>query len=355
MTRQPLFNWVLGLGRWWGTAVEVHLLVLIASVAILMATHHTPQLGFILLSIGLVSLAIHEVAHISVALRLGGSYDRIVLGPVGGLTTPEVADDPEPQVLVALAGPTAHLCLVIAAMSGLVFQGAGEVLSLLNPLTAWGQLVVSDPMGLTIVKATLAVNWLLFLLNMLPAYPFDGATAVRSLLWPMVGRRTAHVVTSRVAQAFAAALLFCGLYVATLLHGSSLVWGAMIMLSLFLAVSAQRDLYNMSLLDFDNLDDTLPTLDLDADEDEDEWLREDPTQMVLVEQHYDQLRERYERKRKAQEDYEDARVDDILARLHHDGIDHISQEDQAFLKRASRRYRDRRRDRQPEGGEFSDQ
>lgn len=353
MTRQPLFNWVVGLGRWWGTAVEVHLLVLLAAVAILMATPAVPHLGFVLVGVGLASLAIHELAHIAVASRLGGSYDRIVIGPAGGLTGPTIADDPEPQVLVALAGPTSHLCLVIAAMSGLVFQGASEVLSLLNPVTAWGEFVATDPIGLSIVKATLAINWLLFLLNTLPAYPFDGATAIRSLLWPMVGRRTAHVVTSRVAQAIAGALLFCGMYVATLLQGSSTAWGAMLMLSLFLAVSAQRDLQHMSLLDFESMDDTLPTLDLD-DEDEDDWLREDPSQMVLVEQHYDQLRERYERKRKAQEDYEDARVDDILARLHHDGIDHISQEDQAFLKRASRRYRDRRRDRQLDSGEFGE-
>lgn len=68
-----------------------------------------------------------------------------------------------------------------------------------------------------------------------------------------------------------------------------------------------------------------------GDDLEDEpWMRDDSSHMVLVEQHYDQLRERYERKRKAQEDYEDARVDDILARLHDEGFDHLSQDDQAF-------------------------
>lgn len=352
MTRHRTFSWVIRLGRWWGTSVEVHLLVLFAIVAIMMAVPQVPIVGFVVIGVGLASLAVHELAHVLVALRLGGSINRVVIGPTGGLVSADVADEPEPQVLVALAGPTAHLCLVIAATGGLVYQGAAAAVSLLNPLTAWSQLASAEPLGLTVVKATLAVNWLLFLINVLPAYPFDGGTAFRSLLWPMVGRRTAHVVTSRVAQTLAVAVLFCGLYLAVLLNTASYVWGAMIMLALFLAISSQRDWYSLSLLDFEGFDDTVPTIEID--EEDEEWLREDPGQMVLVEQHYDQLRERYERKRKAQEDYEDARVDDILARLHHDGIDHLSQEDQAFLKRASRRYRDRRRDRHDDTGDYSD-
>ncbi len=198
------------------------------------------------------------------------------------------------------------------------------------------------------VKSVLWLNWILFLVNLLPAYPFDGATVLRSLLWPMVGRQTAYATTGRLAQAAAVGFLFCGLYLAAIVGAESYVWFIPIAAALYLAVAAQRDWHVLRELEVDLNDDEWLQLDSEEMED-DSWLRDDSTHMVLVEQHYDQLRERYERKRKAQEDYEDARVDDILARLHNEGFEHLSQDDQAFLRRASRRYRDRRRDGDPSG------
>jgi hypothetical protein len=129
-----------------------------------------------------------------------------------------------------------------------------------------------------------------------------------------------------------------------MVDAQSHVWMIPIFAALYLAVAAQIDWHAIAELDGDSLDDEW--LALESEDLEDDLWREDSSHMVLVEQHYDQLRERYERKRKAQEDHEDARVDDILARLHSEGFEHLSQDDQAFLRRASRRYRDRRRDRQ---------
>ena len=43
------------------------------------------------------------------------------------------------------------------------------------------------------------------LLNLLPAYPFDGGPIFRSMLWPALGRRTARVVTGRAGMIVARA------------------------------------------------------------------------------------------------------------------------------------------------------
>lgn len=344
MLRQSGFSWSVGLGRWNGTAVEVHLLLLLGLAGVLALTADKPVIGLVMIVVWLASVTLHQLAHVLVAMRLGGEVSSVVVGPAGGSYEVDLADEPEPQVLVAIAGPAVHLMLVVAAVCPLVFHGADQVLALLHPISAFNQFTLSVPLGLTTVKVVLWLNWILFLVNLLPAYPFDVAIVLRSLLWPMVGRRTALLATGRLAQATSVGFLFCGLYLASIVQVESYVWVIPIFAFLYLAVAAQRDWYLLEELDGETIDDDW--LGLEDELGEDIW-RDDASHMVLVEQHYDQLRERYERKRKAQEDYEDARVDDILARLHLEGFEHLSQDDQAFLRRASRRYRDRRRDRHP--------
>jgi hypothetical protein len=61
---------------------------------------------------------------------------------------------------------------------------------------------------------------------------------------------------------------------------------------------------------------------------------------VLVEHQQQRGQERH---RREQEEFEDARVDDILARLHDSSLAELSPEEVDVLQRASQRYRRRRR------------
>src|SRR4051812_12923187 len=70
------------------------------------------------------------------------------------------------------------------------------------------------------------------------------------------------------------------------------------------------------------------------------WAPEDDIDGVLVEH---QQRPAGEQNRQAQEAVEDARVDDILARLHDSSWAALSPDEIAILQRASQRYRQRRR------------
>jgi Zn-dependent protease len=79
----------------------------------------------------------------------------------------------------------------------------------------------------------------------LPAYPFDGGPVLRAMLWPAVGRRTARVVTARVAMVIAVCL--CASSLLTL--GSEVVtrvpmWIPLVTLGTFLFFSARQDLAN---------------------------------------------------------------------------------------------------------------
>jgi stage IV sporulation protein FB len=338
-------RWSVSLGRWFGIQVRLHIFFLVfAGLAIAFSTLPDLDLlgdGLLTLAVVLVSVVLHEAAHAMAALRVGGKVDSIVLGPVGGLVSPRVPDEPEVQLAVAMAGPITHLMLVVAAAIALAIAGHSNILGLMHPLDpSSGDLVEGNP-WFVLGKLTLWLNWVLMLLNLLPAYPFDGGPILRSMLWPAVGRRTARIITGRAGMVVA--ILICA--VAFLpntgdLDSIVLTRLALVMLGIFLFFSARQDLASGSSEElFDEAagyrvsEDGLDLLDASGVIEEDD-------DAVLVE-HQRRPSESRKQDRRAQESYEDARVDDILARLHQSSLNDLSREELEVLKRASERYKQR--------------
>jgi stage IV sporulation protein FB len=335
-------RWSLTLGRWWGVAVYLHVFFVLSALLALAFTLPTPDLlgaALMMVAVLLVSVTLHEVGHALAALRVGGKVDAIVLGPVGGLISPRVPDEPEIHLFVALAGPIVHLLLAVLAATALASAGNTQLLGLLNPFTTPKDLVEPGGTALIAAKLTLWLNWILMLLNLLPAYPFDGGPILRAMLWPALGRRTARIVTARVAMGIA--FLFCLASLLTMVREFQAhmpTWIPLLTLGLFLFFSARQDLaaaaapeWNEEPAGYQLSSDGLDLLDVD-------WPSEDDDDGVLVEH---QPRPA-EQSRRAQEAVEDARVDDILARLHDSSWDALSPEEVAVLQRASQRYRRRR-------------
>ncbi len=336
-------RWSLSLGRWWGVAVYLHIFFLLSALLALAFALRQPDLlgtGALTVVVLLASVTLHELGHALAALRVGGKVDAIVLGPVGGLISPRVPDEPESHLFVALAGPTVHLLIAVVAAIALTFAGNTELLGLLNPLATPRDLVEPGGTALVAAKLTLWINWILMLLNLLPAYPFDGGPILRAMLWPALGRRTGRVVTARVAMVVA--VLICAASLLTIgreLQASLPVWIPLVTLGLFLFFSARQDLaageskeMTDQLAGYQVNSDGLDLLDV-------MWLGDEDEEGVLVEH---QQRQKSESNRRAEEASEDARVDDILARLHDSSWDALSSEEIAVLQRASQRYRRRR-------------
>jgi stage IV sporulation protein FB len=331
-------RWSLSLGRWWGVAVYLHLFFVLSALLGLAVTLREPDLlgaGFMLVVILLVSVTLHEVGHALAAIRVGGKVDAIVLGPVGGLISPRVPDEPEIHLFVAFAGPIVHLLLAVLAAIVLTANNT-QLLALLDPFTP-PDLVDSPEPAIVAAKLTLWLNWTLMLLNLLPAYPFDGGTILRAMLWPALGRRTARIVTARVAMGMA--FLFCLASVITM-FGNPLIsvplWIPLLTLGFFLFFSARQDLALASSPEWTDepagyqlSSDGLDLLDVMWGSDDEDG--------VLVE--HQQRPAEQNREREADED---ARVDDILARLHDSSWAALSPEEIAILQRASQRYRRRR-------------
>jgi Zn-dependent protease len=337
-------RWSVSLGRWWGVSVRLHILLLLFMVLTLALTFNDqmPEVGLMTLGVLLVSLGLHELAHTIAALRLGGIVDQVVLGPAGGLASPRVPDEPEPQVFVAMAGPLVHLALAVAAAGLLAYWNEPDILGLLNPVLPANLDV--GPMSHILAKLTLWLNWTLLVLNLLPVYPFDGGPALRAMLWPLVGRQSAWVITARTAIAIALGLVVIAFFVdKNDLQARMPLWAPLVTLAIFLFISASHDLALArrleGLSDFPLYSSSSDGKDLlDSG-----WPLDDADDMVLVEQRTELQLERREQQRKAVEANEDARVDDILARLHASGMEHLSPEDRAILERASERYRTKHR------------
>lgn len=306
-------------------------------------------LGLLIL---LVSVALHELGRLVVVYRLGGHFDRIILTPTGGGTIPRLPDDPTVHLVTALFGPLVHLALMVAAACGLVLAGQPQVIELLKPLAPSLQTGNLQPDGswlLLAAQLTIWLNWLLLLVNLLPVDPLDGAMLVRGLLWPVVGRASESVMTGRFAMVVALfmavlAVAYRHAMVDTLSGTPIPAWLPLGILAVVLVWGANRRVDGDSIQArraLDQTDHDAP-LWLTPQWSDEEFGRGEDREAVLVERLQDRQQVTLERKRLEQEANEDARVDAILARLHQCTLEELSEEERAVLKRASRRYRQRR-------------
>ena len=136
------------------------------------------------------SIVLHELGHAFAALRRGIGITSIQLWIFGGVARMDrETDSPGTEFEVAVAGPLVTLAIVIvSSLIGIAVAGAGEfghVLRLgLEFHTAAG---VS---GIVSMLAWLAaINALVLVFNLLPAYPMDGGRIARSIVWWRTGDR----------------------------------------------------------------------------------------------------------------------------------------------------------------------
>jgi Zn-dependent protease len=296
------------------------------------------------LAILFISVLLHALGHCFASYRLGTSADRIVLWPLGELAPVKMPRDPRVEMAVHFAGPLVNLVVCMVCMAPLLAQGNVRLLGLMHPLNP-DSLADGGSTWLALLKLTFWINWLLLLVNLIPAFPFDAGRALRTglaQLWPAWGRRHAGIVVTGVAKTVAVGLLLVAWFVRDSdTHGLTPVWFALLLLAIFLFFSAKQE------------QDRRP-----EEPEEDELFGYDFSQgYTSLEQGYEttrlqpelgpiaqwlrQRRQARQQRRRERELDEERRVDEILARLHEAGMDSLSQEDRAVLDRVSARYRNR--------------
>lgn len=160
------------------------------------------------------SLICHELAHSVVARRLGMNISSITLFLFGGVA--EIEDEPNSagvEFWVALAGPATSLCLALS------FWLLSAIASL--------------PLGTTPITVVLsylaAINLVLALFNLVPAFPLDGGRVLRAYLWNKSGDRLKATETAAKSGATFAYILMAlgvlGLFQGALVYA---LWQIMI-------------------------------------------------------------------------------------------------------------------------------
>jgi Zn-dependent protease len=351
--RDP-FRWSIGLGRWGVPTVRLHaFFLLFAAATYFLCWQDTSSAPGSLVGVATVTLVIlllsvlaHEWSHWVVARRYGMAPETLVIGPLGGVSQWPAAGSAWAALASTLAGPGANLvigavCLLLLPL----FAGPVAVVALLNPLRPlWAE--GSTPLLQQGLQLTLWVNWLLFLVNLLPAFPFDGGRILRSLLslarprWPKsrVGEVVFWVAVTLSAVLLAAALAALK-YQTDALFPSSF---ALFLLAVVLLVSARRDADSLEAVEEEidtELEEPWPVESACDDAAAPYADAEEP--MADCAQWAAPADVAPEPAPEDVEADEERRVDAILGRLHNQGMNSLTADERRLLERVSARYRSR--------------
>lgn len=163
-------------------------------------------------------VVLHEYGHSLTARRYGVETKDIILTPIGGIARLErMPEKPIQEFLVAIAGPMVNVVIAILlfVLSMLVFKGQHwERFQwfLQNQTTVFSE----DSFRLSILiyylPVLVAINIVLVVFNMIPAFPMDGGRIFRALLAMRIGRVRATKWASYLGQIIAVLFIVFGLW-----------------------------------------------------------------------------------------------------------------------------------------------
>jgi len=142
---------------------------------------------------------LHEFGHALACRQVGGSANRIVLWPLGGVAYVDPPPRPGATLWSIAAGPLVNVVLLptLGFLAALTH----------SPLwTAGGR-----PNFNELLPSIFWINVGLLVFNILPIYPLDGGQILRSLLWFVIGR--ARSLMAAAVLGLLGAVAFIGLAV----------------------------------------------------------------------------------------------------------------------------------------------
>jgi Zn-dependent protease len=137
---------------------------------------------------------LHEFGHALACRQVGGTADRIVLWPLGGVAFVNPPKRPGAMLWSIAAGPFVNVLLIPVL---LVASSTAD---------AFGLTRLSPDLR-SFLDAVIFINVGLLIFNLLPVYPLDGGQILRSLLWFVMGRGRSLAATTIVGFAGIAALV----------------------------------------------------------------------------------------------------------------------------------------------------
>jgi len=203
----------LYVGTYAGIPVKIHwsfglLIIYIAYITHSEGLTTAQTVGFsAYMAIIFFCVILHEYGHALAARRYGVKTLDIIISPIGGLARLErLPKKAFEEFVVAFAGPLVNLVLVlILSLLGYLYWGLDAMISNLPIITE-----LDTPIRL--FNAVIVLNVILFVFNLVPAFPMDGGRILRALLAVKLGRVRATKIASIIGQVLAVLFIVLAIY-----------------------------------------------------------------------------------------------------------------------------------------------
>ncbi len=350
-----LHTWSMGVGRWLGVPVRIHMLLILFVVALFGtewnhsggATSFFTGTAIVTTLVLLASLLLHETAHIFASINLGGRLDSITLLPWGGDDESSLPMKSHAKAVTSLAGPFANFVIFLFGSTLLVQSDHSSIWNLINPLAP--HRFTPSEWQISLTEIVIWVNFQLAFFNMLPCHPFDGVEIVRSWISSLNPDASKFRTESAIRLiGNAVAFAFIGFawffrdiqsgpiqptWLLFLIAGIALLFSSNTAMQLALRKTAENTLSSQTKgrPDQNSIESFFAFPAYDDDSAYSQWLSEKQ-----------EARREDEFKREKEED---ARADQILEKLHNGGIACLHDEEKLILERVSERIRRRRQQR----------
>lgn len=179
-------RFTFSLGRWFGIPIYLHWSWSLLGIILLIFNPTFVPLWLCLFGI----IILHEFGHIFAGRLFGINADNITLLPIGGAAYMKIPPRGRAEFVIAIAGPAVNALLAFP-LYGLWRMFPEGSLS--------GQLF--------------AINIVIMVFNLLPAFPMDGGRVLRALLVMVTGNpRTSTLIAVRTSQLFCIFMGVTGIY-----------------------------------------------------------------------------------------------------------------------------------------------
>lgn len=191
-------RWSFPIGTLAGSEVRIHLTFFLLLAWIGFAHYQEGGMpaaweGVLFICAVFACVVLHELGHAVAAKRYGIKTPRITLLPIGGLAELErMPKKPSEEIMVAIAGP-----LVNVAIAAILIVGFGAA------ITTETIAAMQSP-AREFINRLAAVNIVLVVFNMIPAFPMDGGRVLRALL----ATRHTHIKATNIAASIGQVLAF---------------------------------------------------------------------------------------------------------------------------------------------------
>jgi Zn-dependent protease len=153
-----------------------------------------------------VIVLLHEFGHALACRSVGGSAERIMLWPLGGVAFVNPPPRPGAVLWSIAAGPLVNVVLLLISLPLLKLPLPVDIARLVHALAI--------------------INGYLLIFNMLPIYPLDGGQILQSLLWFVIGRGRSLKVSAVIGVIGALGLGALALYEQSFILGLIAIFAA---------------------------------------------------------------------------------------------------------------------------------